>query len=110
LVIELHNQAVSERRVSALDDPTCAVARKQYDAWAAQIATAIRQRKKIAEERRKQEQERARRNNDRALARYHRLRGEFPEQAARRVKEMDRMFDAIRASNAAAREVNCQSL
>ena len=74
----------------------------QRDALGARIEMALRERKKIGDERRRQERDYRRRNSDRAISRYYKLRGEFREQAERRVKEIDRVYDTIMSSNAAA--------
>ena len=75
---------------------------EQCDALAERIAAVLRERKKIGDERRRQERRYDRQNSYRALARYYKLRGEYRERSGRRVKEIDRMYDAIMSSNAAA--------
>jgi hypothetical protein len=82
--------------------PTPVMTQEQCDALAARIAAVLGERKKIGDERRRQELEYRRRNSDRAMARYYKLRGEFREQAESRVKEIDRVYDTIMSSNAAA--------
>ena len=84
------------------NEPTPGMTQEQCDALAERIAAVLRERKKFGDERRRQEMKYGRHNNDRALARYYKLRGEFREQADRRVKEIDRVYDAIMSANAAA--------
>jgi hypothetical protein len=84
------------------NEPSHVLTRQQCDALAERIAAALLERKKVGDERRRQERKYGLLNNDRALARYYRLRAEFPERTNRRVKEIDRIYDVIMSSNAAA--------
>jgi hypothetical protein len=69
------------------------------DALAERIAAGFRDRKKVAEERRMQERDYLRRNSERALLRYHKLRGElkpeFSERSEPRIKEIDAAYEAL---------------
>jgi hypothetical protein len=80
------------------NEPSHVLTRQQCDALAERIAAALLERKKVGDERRRQERKYGLLNNDRALARYYRLRAEYPERTNRRVKEID----VIMSSNAAA--------
>ncbi len=84
------------------NEPTPVMTEEQCDALAERIAAGLRERKKIGDERRRQELKYGHHNNERALARYYKLRGEVREQADRRDKEIGRVYDAIMSSNAAA--------
>ena len=82
--------------------PMPVMTQQQCDALAERIAAVLRERKRLGEERRNQEREYQRRNNERALSRYYKVRGEFPEQSKRRLKELDLVYDTIMSSNAVA--------
>ena len=64
-------------------------------------ASVLRARKKIGDERRMLERESCQRNNDRALSRYHKLRGEVREQSQRRTEEIDNAYVVMISCNAA---------
>lgn len=83
-------------------EPTTFETREQCDALAERIAAVLRERKMIGDERRRQEREAYRRNSDRALARYYKLRGDVRDCAVRPTKEIDRVYDTIMSTNAAA--------
>jgi hypothetical protein len=75
---------------------------QQRNALAERIAAVLRERKRLGKERRSRKREYQRRNNERALSRYYKVRGEFPEQSKRRLKELDLVYDTIMSSNAVA--------
>jgi hypothetical protein len=87
--------------LEAENNQTLIMTNQQCDVLADRIAAVLRQRKTIGEERRRQEQEYRRLNSERALARHYKLRGGFRRESKRRDQEIDRVYDAIMAANAA---------
>jgi hypothetical protein len=71
---------------------------ERTEALAERIAAALRERRRIGEERRLREYQG--RNAERAIARYHRLRGE-PKEAGHGIKELNAICEAVISSNAA---------
>jgi hypothetical protein len=71
---------------------------ERTEALAERIAATLRERRRIGDERRRREHEGC--NAERAIARYHRLRGE-PKEAGRRIKELNAVCEAVISSNAA---------
>ena len=71
----------------------------QRDSLAERIAAGLRDRHKVGEERRMQERDYLRRNSERALLRYHKLRGElkpeFCERSEPRIREIDAAYEAL---------------
>lgn len=79
------------------NEPMPVMTQQQRNALAERIAAVLRGRKRLGEERRSREREYQRRNNERALSRYYKVRGEFPEQSKRRLKELDLVYHTILA-------------
>ena len=96
-----HDWAADEEPTPVVTQETSVMTQEQSDALAERIAAVLRERKDLAYARRRRQREYQGQNGERPPACQYKLREHFREQSDDRVEDIDAVYAAIMASNAA---------